>query len=176
MSAHAPAETVVEAYRFVGDGRFPNSALPAIVYRQAVPTDADRVEALLRRNRWAPAWRASIGFYPFDHFHSTAHELVAIVAGEAHGRLGGPSAGTVVLRAGDAVLIPAGVCHFGCYSSPDIATVGAYPAGAPAPDMRRGDPAEYAEAARNASLTPVPPCDPILGADGPLTRLWAPPC
>lgn len=173
MSRSVSADIAVETHRFDGDDRFPNSRLPVVIYRQAIPADTGEVEAILRRNRWAAAWRADIGFYPFDHFHSNAHELVAIMAGEAHGRLGGPGNGTVVLRAGDAVLIPAGVCHFGVYSSPDIATIGAYPAGAPSPDLRRGDPAEYAQAAGNAARTPVPSSDPILGSDGPLVRLWA---
>lgn len=166
------AETEVEAYRFGPDGRFPNSALPVIVYRGALPADADAIEALLRDNGWTPAWRATIGFFPFDHFHSTAHELVAIVAGEARGRIGGPGGSPVSLRAGDAVLIPAGVCHFGTFSSADIRTLGAYPAGTE-PDMRRGDPAEYEEVKTNAARVGVPATDPIHGAGGPLDRLWA---
>lgn len=172
MDAITRTDVAVEAHRFNGDGRFPNSALPVLVYRGAIPTEPDGVEAILRRNQWAPAWRASTGFYPFNHFHSNAHEFVAVVAGEARGRLGGPSGALVTLRAGDAVLIPAGVCHFGEYSSPDIVTIGAYPVDAPAPDMRRGDAAEYAEASNNAARTSAPLADPILGVDGPMARHW----
>lgn len=172
MNKIAHSDASVEAYRLAGDGRFPNSALPVLVYRGVVPDDADAVENILLRNGWKPSWRASIGFYPFDHFHSNAHELVAIVAGEARGRVGGPGGASVTLRAGDAVLLPAGVCHFGEYSSPDILTVGAYPVGAPQPDMRRGDPAELAEATRNAAATPRPPADPIHGPAGPLAHHW----
>jgi uncharacterized protein YjlB len=169
------AQATVESYRFEGDGRFPNSELPVLVYRGAIPSAPEDVETLLRANLWAPAWRASIGFYPFNHFHSNAHEVVAIVAGEARGRLGGPNGASVTLRAGDAVLIPAGVCHFGEYSSADIVAIGAYPACAPEPDMRKGDPAEYALSARRAAATPVPSADPILGAGGPLGRHWRAP-
>ena len=168
----AMAGAPVESYRLAGDGRFPNSALPVLVYRGAIPRDPDAIEALLLRNGWAPAWRANLGFYPFEHFHSNAHELVAIVAGEAGGRVGGPGGASVTLRAGDAVLLPAGVCHFGAYASPDVLAIGAYPVGAPPPDMRRGDPAEYAEVTSNAARTPLPPVDPILGLGGPLADHW----
>lgn len=172
MNVIATADLAVETFRLAGDGRFPNSDLPVLVYRRVVPSDPDAIEALLLRNRWVPAWRAPIGFYPFEHFHSNAHELVAIVAGEAKGRLGGSGGASVTLHAGDAVLIPAGVCHFGEYSSPDILAIGAYPLGAPVPDMRRGEPMEYAEAKGNAARTPLPPADPILGIKGPLADHW----
>ena len=82
MAMIATRDVSVEAYRFDGDGRFPNSAMPVLVYRGAVPNDPDVAEAILIGNRWRPAWRGTIGFYPFDHFHGNAHELVAIVAGE----------------------------------------------------------------------------------------------
>jgi uncharacterized protein YjlB len=173
MSATAIASP--EAYRFDADGAFPNSALPVLVYRGAVPRDADAVEEVLARNGWAPAWRVATGFYPFHHVHGTAHEFVALVAGEVRGRVGGPSGADVTLRAGDAVVIPAGVAHFGAYASPDSVAIGAYPVNGPGPDMHRGERAEFAAVRAAAARVPHPGADPLFGPSGPLTRAWASP-
>ena len=42
------------AIRFTDDGAIPNSALPMLVYRQAVPADPDAIEALFAANGWPP--------------------------------------------------------------------------------------------------------------------------
>ena len=51
--------------------------------------------------------------------------------------------------------------------------VGAYPDNSTHRDLRRGDPAEHAEAVDNIGAVPLPTADPVNGAEGPLTRIWA---
>ena len=38
--------------------------------------------------------------------------------------------------------------------------------------LRLADPAEHPEVTRNIAAVPLPPCDPVIGSDGPLLRLW----
>jgi uncharacterized protein YjlB len=82
------------SFTFDDDGSIPNSALPLLVYRNALPEDAAGIEQIFATNRWPPAWRK--GVHPFHHFHSSAHEVLGVARGEASVLFGGPS-GTVLL-------------------------------------------------------------------------------
>jgi uncharacterized protein YjlB len=157
-----------ETYRFASDGRFPNSPLPVLVYRGALAPDADAMEQRFRSNGWANGWRN--GIFPYHHFHSIAHEVLGIAAGEARVALGGPEGEVVTVRAGDVVVIPAGVAHCNQGQSPGLLVIGAYPGGAEY-DLKRGEPAEYEAACRAAAAVPLPQSDPVQGA-GALLRLW----
>ncbi len=99
--------TQPETYHFSDDGRFPNSSLPLLVYRGAIPADARAMERTFRVNGWSNVWRN--GIFGYHHFHSIAHEVLGIAAGEACVEFGGPGGQTVEVRAGDVVVIPAGV-------------------------------------------------------------------
>ncbi|WP_250123845.1 cupin domain-containing protein [Chroococcidiopsis sp. CCMEE 29] len=67
---------------------------------------------------------------PNHHYHSTAHEVLGISRGKAAVRLGGDARGqTFEVRAGDVIIIPAGVAHKNLDSSSDFLVVGAYPLG-----------------------------------------------
>ncbi|HSU04513.1 MAG TPA: cupin domain-containing protein [Acetobacteraceae bacterium] len=161
-----------ETFTFEDDGAIPNSGLPLLVYRQAVPTDPAEIERIFAANRWPPAWRD--GVHPFHHFHSTAHEVLGVARGHAQVLFGGPSGRVLEVRAGDVVVLPAGVGHCNKAQSPDLLIVGAYPDGvAGRPDTRRGKPDEHDEAVRNIARVAVPTCDPVTGADGALRRLWS---
>jgi uncharacterized protein YjlB len=156
--------------RFSGDGAIPNSSLPVLVYRGVdAAQEAAVAERAFAANDWRGAWRN--GIYPFHHFHSTAHEVLAIVAGRASVTLGGPQGETVEVSRGDVLVLPAGTGHYNAGSSADLLVVGAYPGGM-SWDLRRGDPAEYAEVQANIAAVPVPATDPVGGADGALPRLW----
>src|SRR5262245_48603087 len=129
MDNAGPARTV-ETYRFADDGVVPNSRLPVVVYRAALPASGDRAaqcEAMFARNGWPDAWRN--GIYGHHHFHSTAHEVLGIARGQARVRLGGEGGETVEIAAGDVVVIPAGVAHKREVASADLLVIGAYPAG-----------------------------------------------
>jgi uncharacterized protein YjlB len=161
----------VETLTFEDDGAIPNSALPVLVYRGALPRDAGAAghEELFANNGWLGAWRN--GIYPFHHFHSTSHEVLGIASGTANVVLGGPQGERVELSAGDVVVLPAGTGHFNAGSEPGLLVVGAYPNGMRW-DLRRGDPAEHDEVLANIARVPVPDADPVGGREGPLAHLW----
>jgi uncharacterized protein YjlB len=160
-----------ETFHFAGDGAFPNSDLPVLVYHGLEPArDPVRAEKAFAAHGWLGAWRD--GIFPFHHFHSTAHEVLAIVAGSARVTLGGPSGATFDVAAGDVLVLPAGTGHRNEGSSADFLVVGAYPDGMDW-DLRRGDPAEYEEARRRIAAVPLPAADPVSGGSGALPRLWA---
>jgi uncharacterized protein YjlB len=75
----------IEEELFVAGASLPsNLRLPLIVYRNALPSGGDAAEAcvaLVERNGWGGAWRN--GIYARNHYHSTAHEVLGIVAGSA---------------------------------------------------------------------------------------------
>ena len=157
-------------FTFDDDGAIPNSRLPLLVYRDAVPPDPVAIERLFAANRWPPAWRD--GVHPFHHFHSSAHEALGVARGEASVLFGGPGGQILTVRAGDVVVIPAGVGHCNQGQSDDLLIVGAYPATAQHPDLRRGKQAEHAAVTRAIAAVPLPAADPVGGPDGALSRLW----
>jgi len=157
------------AHRFADDGRFPNSPLPLLAYRRALPPDPAAIERVFAAHDWSNGWRN--GIFGFHHFHSTAHEALGIAAGTVRVMFGGPAGEELTLHAGDAVVIPAGVAHRNMGQSAGLLVIGAYPGGA-GYDTRRGDSAEHAAALRAIAALPVPGHDPVLGRDGGLRRLW----
>jgi uncharacterized protein YjlB len=159
-----------QVFTFEDDGTIPNSRLPLLVYRGAVPADAVAIERMFAANRWPPAWRD--GVHPFHHFHSTAHEVLGVARGEASVLFGGPGGQVLTVRAGDVVVVPAGVAHCNQGQSGDLLIVGAYPDNGPGPDLRRGKPGEHDAAARAVTAVPVPAADPVTGPEGALPRLW----
>jgi uncharacterized protein YjlB len=158
-------------FNFADDGVIPNSNLPLLVYRAAVPADPAAIEQVFEANQWPPAWRD--GVHPFHHFHSTAHEALGVARGEATVLFGGPDGEVLTVRAGDVVVIPAGVAHCNQSQSGDLLIVGAYPANGPRPDLRRGKPAEHATAKRAIDAVPLPGADPVTGDTGALSQLWS---
>jgi uncharacterized protein YjlB len=161
----------VETYRFVDDGVVPNSPLPLVVYRGALPAGdrASYCAALFARHGWPDAW--CNGIYAHHHYHSTAHEVLGIARGRARVRLGGDRGQTVELAAGDVVVIPAGVAHKRESASADLLVVGAYPQGQ-SPDLCRAEPAAHAGALARIAAAALPGADPVTGAAGPLLDCW----
>jgi uncharacterized protein YjlB len=150
----------------------PNSPLPVLLYRDTELTDPSTAERTFAARDWLGAWRD--GIFDFHHFHSTAHEVLAVVCGEVTVLLGGPSPGgrKVTATRGDVLVLPAGTGHCRLRASDELAVVGAYPGGMEW-DVCRGNAAERDEVSRNLVRVPVPSTDPLHGADGPLPRLWA---
>ncbi|MGE0223072.1 MAG: cupin domain-containing protein [Acetobacteraceae bacterium] len=157
-------------FTFADDGAIPNSPLPLLVYRGAVPADPDAIERVFAANHWPPSWRN--GVYPYHHFHSNAHEVLGVARGEVSVLFGGPGGQVLRVRAGDVVVIPAGVGHCNQAQSTDLLIVGAYPDNGPGPDTHRGKAADHAKAQRSIAGVPMPDADPVTGTDGPLRQLW----
>ena len=153
---------------FLSDGgAIPNNPrLPVLLHRGAVPAgDPDAAEALFRAHGWRPAWRN--GIHDWHHYHSNAHEALAIVAGAVRVQLGGEAGVRLDLKAGDVVVLPAGTGHRNLGAGSRLLVVVAYADGSAPPDQLRGAP-EEAERARHAIAAPPDPArDPVTGAAYP---------
>jgi uncharacterized protein YjlB len=172
MSADSQSLTV-ETFDFADDGVTPNNpVLPLVLYRGALgdaPDRAGRCEAMFDRNGWPGAWRN--GIYAHHHYHSTAHEVLGIASGSAQVRLGGENGKTVELRAGDVVVIPAGVAHKREAASSDLLVIGSYPRGQ-RPDICKAEIGARTKTIRNIAAVPLPAADPVTGSAGPLLECW----
>lgn len=162
----------VRAIRFADDGVIPNNRLPLLIYTDAIPVtecSPEAVEALFDRNGWPPRWRASV--FTYHHYHSTAHEVLGVASGSAQLMMGGPEGTELQVRAGQVIVIPAGVGHKRLSSSGDFLVVGGYPPGQDW-DLLTGEPGERPQADRNISSVPLPETDPVQGSGGALLELW----
>jgi uncharacterized protein YjlB len=163
----------ISLHHLVDDGDIPNNRLPLILYAGAIDATAGdpalAFEKMFQGNGWGHGWRN--GIYPFHHYHSTAHEVLGIAAGSAEVRFGGEGGATVHARAGDAVLIPAGVGHKRLSGSPDLLVIGAYPSSAHVDLMREGA-EDTAAIRRRIAAVPLPANDPVAGAPGPAVVEW----
>jgi uncharacterized protein YjlB len=162
------------AHRFADDGTIPNNPnLQFLVYGGALQLPGEdpaaACEAVFAANGWSGSWRD--GIYPFPHYHSTAHEVLGICRGEAKVRFGGNTGIVLTVRAGDVVVIPAGVGHQNLGASADLLVVGAYPRGQ-SWDLCRGRADERPQALANIARVPLPAADPVYGAEGPLVEHW----
>lgn len=163
----------VIAEQLEDDGSIPNHARwPLLIYQAAFKVEPglpDEIEQLYQLNGWGGTWRW--GVYDYDHYHSNTHEALACFSGQAELLLGGESGITVTLKAGDAVLLPAGTGHKNMASSSDFQVVGAYPAGR-TPDMNVGKPDERPQVIHAITNVPKPERDPFYGSEGPLIDHW----
>jgi uncharacterized protein YjlB len=162
----------VAAHLLKDDGTIPNSRLPLLLYESALQQqscDPAIVERMFTANKWGGCWRN--GVYPYHHYHSTAHEVLACVSGSATIQFGGERGITVFFRKQDAVVIPAGVGHKNLQSSNDFIVVGAYPVGQ-SWDMNYGKPGERPKADQNIARVELPESDPLYGPAGPLWERW----
>lgn len=148
-----------------------NDYLPVLIYREVLDLSSDdpasHFEQVFQRNGWPPQWRN--GIYDFHHYHSTAHEVLGIAAGEGRVVLGGPGGHELTLSAGDVVVLPTGTGHCRLHASADFLVVGAYPP-RQSWDICRSAPS-IAERERMWTL-PFPASDPLSGVNGVLTRKW----
>jgi uncharacterized protein YjlB len=170
-SIHAPQ---LKTFLLKDDGHIPNNPLlPLLVYEGVLQlSEADPAavcERVFSANGWGSGWRN--GIYSFHHYHSTAHEVLAVASGTARVQFGGESGPLIEVQTGDVVLIPAGVGHKNLGASRDLLVVGAYPPGQRW-DLCRGTPDERPWALENIARVPLPTTDPVYGKQGPLTTHW----
>jgi uncharacterized protein YjlB len=147
----------------------PNSMLPVLLYRAVIPSHAaDKAKTFRERFKaagWTGIWTDTI--YDYTHFHSNAHEALGIAEGQVTLRLGGEEGSLFRLKAGDMLVIPAGVGHRRVGGDDGFKVIGAYPRGQSHYDMKR-----RGRAIPNVAL---PSADPFYGADGPLMKAWLTP-
>ena len=136
--------------------RWPLLVYPGVVKNPA----AEAFEELFNRNRWPAAWRN--GVFPFHHYHSNSHEVLGVYEGEVTVQFGGSL--TLTANPGDVIVLPAGTAHKKIAARGALGIVGAYPDGSK-PDTSRGIPQKDCQA-------PLPACDPVFGAGGPLFTYW----
>ena len=144
-----------------------------IVYEQAIgEAEGDLAiafEQAFSRNGWGDGWRN--GIFSFPHYHSNAHEVLGIARGHAEVRFGGVNGKVLEVRAGDAVLLPAGTGHQLISSSASLLVIGAYPPG-PTRDLMGSGETEKEEIRRRIKAVPLPDTDPISGSSGPVAKFW----
>lgn len=167
-------ESNIIVRQFSDDGRFPNNDdLPLIVITAALDpatVSPEKFERTFRQNGWPAAWRN--GLYDFQHYHSSAHEVLGIYSGWVKACFGGPEGETLKAQAGDIIIVPAGVSHCNMGQSDDFLVVGGYPAGQNY-DMMYGNEGERPGADDTIKSVGKPLADPIFGPTGPLMKLWA---
>jgi uncharacterized protein YjlB len=146
--------------------RIPNHPSFAIlVYHHVEPAargDAGAVRGLFAEHGWGGSWVD--GVFDFHHFHSTSHEVLAVIAGSVTLELGGPQGRAFDVAAGDVLVLPAGTGHRRAAAGGGFTVVGAYPSGQEGYDLLRGDdPAEVQAARQRIAALGAPPDDPVGG-------------
>jgi uncharacterized protein YjlB len=163
----------IETHLFADDGIVPNNpTLPLVLYRGALGGEGDlaaRCEAMFNAHGWPSPWRN--GIYGHHHYHSTAHEVLGIARGSARVRLGGENGASVELRAGDVVVIPAGVAHKREAASADLLVIGSYPRGQ-RPNICRAEADTRDKSADQVARVGLPMSDPVTGRADPLLDCW----
>jgi uncharacterized protein YjlB len=161
------------AFVFADDGSVPNNPMPFLVYKRAISVDNDHpektIEGLFGANGWGDMWRN--GVYDYLHYHATVHEALGVARGHARVRFGGDGGKEFEIAAGDVAILPAGIGHQCLSASSDFSVVGAYPPGAKM-HVTRPTPENHRKALETIPKVKLPKTDPVMGADGPLVRLW----
>lgn len=168
---------MVETIYLTENEPYPNSSLPVLYYENGLSDalddtfDAEGVLQLFENNGYTNGWKGIIE--DRHHFHSTAHEALAITKGEVKVQLGGQNGEMRTLRQGDVVLLPAGVAHKRLDGSDNFEVVGAYPLNGPDFDMEYGDASNYKGIKENIANVARPLTDPVTGNPGDIDEYWA---
>ncbi|KAG4418286.1 hypothetical protein IFR04_008562 [Cadophora malorum] len=178
-----PSETPAPEEYFIKNStsHVPNSPLPVLVYRSALPINPtpESTCARIEPNKWLKG--GVFKHVGAHHYHSVTHECYAVFRGRSRLLLGrGPLDPETEddllldLDVGDAIVLPAGVAHCSLKSSDDYEYVGLYPEGSPHWDNNfcKADEQETKLKASNARAVPLPESDPIFGIGGPLVDIW----
>ena len=168
-------DSQVEHFILEQNGNFPNNKLPVLIYKKAIDFTqqkkhaAKTAEEIFEKNNWGNTWEN--GIYDFHHYHSTTHESLAVVVGSAQVILGGPGGKKVEIKAGDVIIIPAGVGHKCLSASEDFVCVGGYPEGKDY-DIKRGKESELPHALKHIHEVPLPATDPVYGKQKLIISYW----
>ncbi len=117
---------------FSDDGFDPQQSAPAVPASIATastspapPTPKSVIEQAFTRHGWGDMWRN--GIYPYVHYHSMIHEVLAVARGRARVQFGGTQGEELDLVPGDIAVLPAGTGHQCLWASPELMVIGAYP-------------------------------------------------
>ncbi|HWD99288.1 MAG TPA: cupin domain-containing protein [Bryobacteraceae bacterium] len=145
----------------------PNSPLPALIFPNVLEPGTPDKSAVFRKhfrkNGWSGLWTDTI--FDYTHYHSNAHEVLGIAEGKVTVRVGGEQGRLFRLKAGDMLLLPAGVGHRRVGDDKGLEVIGAYPRGQSRFDLKRKG--------RATPKVPLPKTDPFYGEDGPLMQIWS---
>jgi uncharacterized protein YjlB len=145
----------------------PNSTLPVLLFRGILAPNVaakdQRFRQAFKKNGWTGLWTDTI--YDYTHFHSNAHEVLGIAEGKVTVKLGGEGGRLFRLKAGDMLVLPAGVGHRRVGGDNGLKVIGAYPPGQSHYNVK--------QKGRAVPKVPLPSKDPYHGEDGPVVRFWA---
>lgn len=147
--------------------RIPNNPrFPVLIYHgvDGAAVGAEAARALFAEHGWGGSWVN--GVFDFHHFHSTSHEALAVVAGQATLELGGPQGESFDVATGDVLVLPAGTGHRRASARNGFTVVGAYPPGQENYDLLRGDDPAEVEAARGRIAALEAPGEDPVGGEG----------
>jgi uncharacterized protein YjlB len=164
--------TEPQILKFGPDDGIPNSSLPLVFWRGRLPSaqrSGTAACALFKRSGWQGTWVYTV--YPFWHFHTRGHEVLACVSGTARIALGGDRGFKADVAAGDVCIIPAGVGHRRLDASADFQMAGGYPPGQEGDIVQPGD-IRIEEAMRTIEQLPLPVTDPITGLADGIAEIW----
>jgi uncharacterized protein YjlB len=164
---------IIFYYLISDNGIFPNSHLPVILYKSVFElpllNPGRFIITALKNNLWENSWKN--GVYNYNHYHSTAHEVLAVYKGKTKLLLGGENGLVVEIETGDVLVIPAGVAHKNITPENKFKCVGAYPKGQDY-DMNYGKAGERPGTDENINKLRLPLMDPVFGVNGPIMDLW----
>lgn len=156
---------------------YPNNSLPVLFYEDGLSDTlegdytSEDVLKFFEYNGYTHGWTSIIE--DRHHFHSHAHEALAITKGEVTVQLGGQNGEIQILRKGDVVLLPAGVAHKRLDGTEIFEVVGAYPSNGDILDMQYGDASDYEKIKENIEKVPRPLTDPVTGNPGNMDAYWS---
>ncbi|MCK1619821.1 cupin [Bradyrhizobium sp. 159] len=163
------------AIHFRDDGVVPNNPhFPLLHYRGAVNLKPRRfapeviIDTLFDANGWGRSWRDTV--YDFVHYHSQVHEVMGVARGTAKIECGGIKGRVLRVKAGDVLVLPAGIGHRLIEASRDFLVVGAYPRDGTYDECT--DTRERPDAIKRITKVRRPKTDPVLGRNGPLRKSW----
>ncbi len=166
---------------FDADGDVPNNpSLPVVLINEALTfgdckpgnggTRIPNTVSVLSSNGWGGNWVYTV--FDYHHFHPNAHEALIVIKGWADIQLGGPGGEVVRVKAGDAMVLPAGTGHCRLSSSPEFSVCGGYPSGQEDYETLQALPGSGDDRADRIAKVSLPVTDPIFGANGPLLDAW----
>ena len=154
-------------------GRFPNSHLPVILYKEAISLPllfrSLHIKKVFTRHQWTGARSGGVLTYPY--YHSTTHKVLGFFEGSTTLQLGGDMGHKVRVAKGDVLIIPAGVAHRNLGTEFQVKCVSAYPNGGVC-DLNTGKPGERPASDCNIAALPLPAQDPLLGYLDGLIQMW----